>query len=343
MSMFRLSTAGVMSVVVMSVVVMSVLLAVPVQAQEAEEPAEEPAEESPAEGPGEGDAEEPAEPEASPEAAPADAPVVVPAGEPVVVPAGEPEAAKVEAPAPAEEAETGEEARAPSAMGVAYATNQGPWFSIQIGGGGTQILDPGWTMLGLVVRRGQESGQGALDRFHFGVDVYPHPNVAVSVAIAHTEDRGHLVTTDTDGSLTFTTSSSGMDVGGKVILAPPFLPLRPYVRGGGGFFQVTTKLTAAQGNGNLASREYSGLAPYGMVGGGIEITSPRQLPPGARKGKKSTGKDRLRWGAGFFIEGGVTLGGGGTEVVAAPTVDLGDLGDLSMGPGYLRMGMVLLF
>ena len=127
------------------------------------------------------------------------------------------------------------------------------------------------------------------------------------------------------GFLTMSTTVRGLDLSARFVPTPPHFFIRPFVRGGGGFYAVHVRVDDS-GAGNIGQRDAVGLAPYGLVGGGVEITSPTVLPSGRV----------VPFLAGIVVEGGARIGGGG-PTPAAPSAALGDLGRMDLGPWYLRV------
>lgn len=316
---------------------MLLLLAGTAGAQEAaEDGAEDTSEEDGAQDPSEEDAAEDTSEEAPPAAAPpeeADAAV-----EPEPEDDPEPE---LEGPTELE-AELARRARARAAEAEAKARRKQdlkrrimskPQLSLFLGGQKVFVQDPGW---GLV------SPQDSAEAFAGEFTVWLHPNIGAAVGWSDTGEATRTVEyyePIEGGSLRVDSRVRHVDFGVRGALAPEWLPVRPVARAAFGLRGVDVTVVDSNVSGNLRGREESGIAPFARLGGGIEVLTPRHVGKDWRD--KGAVRD-LRWAIGVSIEGGVDLGGGG-EIAAAGSVDLGDLGRLDLGPGWFRAGVVLLF
>ncbi len=192
-----------------------------------------------------------------------------------------------------------------------------------IGGGETLVVDEAFRDL-----YDREQLRGV----RWGLDVYFHPNIALSMTGGNNGQNDSQLGLDSDLlDVNLELRMASFDAAAKGVLAPAYWPVRPFARAGGGFHHLRAEVTDREVGGNLRVRHYEGVAGYAVLGGGVEITTPRQI------------KDRKwPWGIGGTVEAGVHLGGGG-DAVAAPSATLGDLGQLDLGPGYVRGGLVFLF
>ncbi|MCO4773816.1 MAG: hypothetical protein KDA24_27540, partial [Deltaproteobacteria bacterium] len=206
-----------------------------------------------------------------------------------------------------------------------------PQMSLFLGGQQVRIFDAGWGSLGDVPR---------VDSFSGGFDIWAHPNIAVSLAWSDSNTVSDSVSDDTEAaSLNVTGRIRSFDGGAKAALAPRWMPVRPIVRAAFGVRTAEVEVQDGSVSSNLKGRQASGAAPYGKIGGGLEIVTPRYFGTGWQD--KNAVKS-IRWGAGFLIEGGAEIGGGG-DVPAASSIDLGEFGRLDVGPWYFRAGLLIFF
>lgn len=163
----------------------------------------------------------------------------------------------------------------------------------------------------------------------WGIDLWVMPRLSVSLSgVIGQQQSVNLADADGLGSLRIDPRVTGMDASVRFVPTPPALPIRPFVRAGGGFYRVHVSVTDPSSTDNLRQRDVRAATPYALLGAGVEITSPHRV------------RDvQLPFAAGILFEGGARLGGGGT-VPAAPSVDLGSLGNLDLGPWYFRVAFV---
>lgn len=191
-------------------------------------------------------------------------------------------------------------------------------FAMQLSGAREEIGDPALAAHG---------APQSLETFHFGLDVFPHPQLAASLLLGVPSSYG---VTLRQSDAWASTDVQVRTIAGSVkgILAPAWFVLRPFARVGGGAHEVQVTM-----QGGTAADDRTRTAPAGffLAGGGLEVTTPRK-------------KDGLvlPWGLGFFVEGGARLGGGG-ERGGVPAARFGDWGSVDVGPGYVRAGWVFLF
>lgn len=206
-----------------------------------------------------------------------------------------------------------------------------PQLALHLGGQQVKTFDPGWGAIG---------DSDHVESFSAGLDVWLHPNIGLSLAWSDSgELKDNVAGREDASSLAVTARVRTFDAGAKAALAPRWLPVRPIARAAFGVRGVELDVVDNSTSGNLAGRMASGAAPYGRFGAGLELLTPRYFgkswrSPGAQK--------TIRWGAGFMVEAGAEIGGGG-DVPAASSVDLGEFGRLDVGPWYVRAGLVLLF
>jgi hypothetical protein len=204
------------------------------------------------------------------------------------------------------------------------AQRDGPkYMSIFLGVSGTSVFDEGLL---------QWQEQADIPQFSWAVDVFPHERIGIGVAGTLGGWRKVVIANapDTTG-INLETRTASLEAAAKVVFTPPYLPVRPYLRGGGGARIAVIAVEGATRNDRLAKRWHEGVAGYGLVGFGIEVTTPRIWD-----------EVEVPWAIGLRLEGGLEIGGGG-DVVMAPSVDLGTAGRLDLGPAYVDVGLLLLF
>ena len=193
------------------------------------------------------------------------------------------------------------------------------YFVVFVGGADVSVFDEG-------LLRWQDAP--SLSAFSSSLDVYLHPRIAASVGGSGGAWRQTGIQGDTE-RVDFAVRTGSLDAAAKVVFTPPYWPVRPYARAGGGVRFAAVAIS--HGGENIDQRFAEGAAPYATVGLGVELTTPRVIQT-----------IEIPWGIGFRIEGGAQLGGGGSTP-ATPSVDLGEFGRLDLGPLYVQGGLVLLF
>jgi len=201
-------------------------------------------------------------------------------------------------------------------------------FSLSFGGGRLASVDSGYASL-----RGD-------DDMHFGqieAEVLLLPRLAVAGSVIGTSSGGARVQGGYDeqlgssGSFSVEPRLTSWDVSVRLVPTPPFFPIRGYVRLGGGVHHVHVRVSDDEVYDNLGQRDERGLAGFALMGVGTEIGSPT-----AARGRS------LPVTAALVLEGGARVGGGG-DLVAAPSADLGSFGRLDLGPWYFRAAFKLSF
>ena len=194
------------------------------------------------------------------------------------------------------------------------------YLVVFVGGSSVSVFDEG-----LLRWQGRES----VPQFGWGLDVFLHERFAVALGGTLSGERTTTLSDASDVSLSLRTGS--LEAAAKAVITPPYWPVRVYGRGGAGVRMAAMGLTGGLRDDRLARRWHDGAAGYGVVGMGVELTTPRIW------------RDvEVPWGIGLRIEGGAELGGGGATVLA-PSVDLGTAGRVDLGPLYIDVGLVLLF
>ncbi len=194
------------------------------------------------------------------------------------------------------------------------------YFVVHLGGSNVSVFDEG-------LLRWQDAP--SIAGFSSSLDVYLHERIAVSVGGSVSEWRETGINAPGADRVSFSVRTGAIDGAAKLVITPPYWPVRPYVRAGGGVRLAAVRIE--QGGDNVDKRFAEGAAPYATVGLGVELTTPRIIYG-----------VNIPWGIGLRFEGGGQFGGGGTTP-AAPSVDLGDFGRLDLGPLYFQGGLVLLF
>lgn len=198
-------------------------------------------------------------------------------------------------------------------------------LTFMLGGALLPMNDASWSL----ANGPQQTSQGFV-----AVEYWPHARIGVQLSGGSTRVRGYVDRGDgeysSDGGFDLEMGLGQIDLSARVIPTPVDLPIRAFARAGGGLWYGLTRLSLdSYGTRSLDVIEERGAAPYALVGGGVELGSPRRLK-----------KRLLPAAAGLLIEGGLRLGGGGEEK-AAPSIAFGDLGRLDIGAPYLRIGVFL--
>ncbi len=197
------------------------------------------------------------------------------------------------------------------------------YFVFFLGGSSVSIFDEG-------LQRWQD--RESLPQFAWGFDVFLHERIAVALGGTLSGWRNSEVAADVAlQSVDLSVRTGSLEAAAKAVITPPYWPVRPYGRVGGGVRMAAIGLAGDTRDDRLARRWHGGATGYAVVGLGVELTTPR-IWHGIN----------VPWGIGLRIEGGMEIGGGG-DTVMAPSVDLGTAGQLDLGPAYIDAGLVLLF
>ena len=237
---------------------------------------------------------------------------------------------------PSEPSSTEEgESAAASDLDQAPAWAEAPWRplkhpkfvqAIAVGIFGAQIdsTDAGYSLV---------TDSSHIEMIGLDIDVLITPKIAVSLIMAESTTRSAAFDVLPAEESYFANSGFGIrtslrhyELSARYVFSPAFFPVQAYARAGAGFY--AGKFTAVSYNtiGNLADRDERGIAPFGTLGAGVEISSPIAV-----RGRG------LPVSVAFVAEGGLRLGGGG-QVAAAPSVQLDTLGGVDVGPAYFRAG-----
>jgi hypothetical protein len=202
--------------------------------------------------------------------------------------------------------------------------SKAPRLVFRLGGGATYMQDPGW---------GSLSYRSAMGSVTCGLDVLPLHWLALGIGLGNAAEGSSATP---NGSIRTTWRIGRVEGSVRATPAPEWLPVRPFVRGGGGGYVGRVELTEnTRNSGNLAAQARTAGTPFVLLGGGIEIVSPRAI-------RRDGGLRRLRFGGGIAIEGGVRLGGGGA-IPAAPGLQFGEFGTIDVGPGYAEIQAIVAF
>jgi len=323
------------------------LLALPVsafaeEADSSDEEADSSDEEAPAEEADTPEEEAPAEEGAAPAAAPAAAEEAAqPEGEGAVeaaAPTEAAEAAPIAAPASFEEDPSGASEEADAVVEPTGPT--GPLFnrtssgyrslvsavSFSIGGGQLATLDSGLTASDSNLRYHQvELGVLLLPRLGLSASFMVTQGSNFGASGAYEEDEESSV------SLAVEPGLQSWEVSARLIPTPPYFPIRGYFRAGGGVHLMHVRVKDDSAIGLQGQRDERGAAGFAVLGLGAEIGSPSGV-----RGRA------IPVTAGLVLEGGARIGGGG-DVTAAPSADLGQLGRLDVGPWYFRAALKVSF
>ncbi len=195
------------------------------------------------------------------------------------------------------------------------------YFTLFVGASGVSVFDEG-------LLRWQD--KASIPQFSWAFDVFLHERIAVGIA-GTLGGWGRSVIDGNASAVDLQLRTGSLEAAAKAVFTPPYWPVRPYVRAGGGARIAAVGLTGDARDDRLARRWHEGAAAYGLVGLGVELTTPR-IWEGVN----------VPWGIGLRVEGGAEIGGGGSTVLA-PSVDLGSAGRLDLGPVYADVGLLLLF
>jgi len=201
-------------------------------------------------------------------------------------------------------------------------------LSVSIGGGLLASQDSGYAAL---------RGDGDMNYHQVELGALLLPRLGVAASVMWTDSGGARLSGPYDESGAAVTDIAvdpqltSWDISARLIPTPPFFPVRGYFRLGGGAHHLHVRVTDDSLYDNIAQRDERGIAGFAILGAGAEVSSPTAV------------RDRsVPVTAALVLEGGVRIGGGG-ELVAAPSADLGNLGRLDLGPWYFRAAFKVSF
>ena len=197
------------------------------------------------------------------------------------------------------------------------------YLVVFLGGSSVSVFDEG-------LLRWQDAD--SIPQFSWGVDLFLHERIGVALSGTASGSRSTEASgEDSTSSVSLSLRTGSLELAAKAVITPPYWPVRTYGRAGAGVRAAALGLEGGVRDDRLARRWHSGAAGYGVVGLGIEVTSPRIWS-----------EIEVPWGVGLRVEAGAEIGGGGTTPLA-PSVDLGTAGRVDLGPLYVDVGLVLLF
>jgi len=198
--------------------------------------------------------------------------------------------------------------------------------SLSIGGGRLAALDSGLTASDSNLHYHQvELGVLLLPRLGLSASFMVTEGSNFGTNGSYEEDEGSSV------SLAVEPGLQSWEVSARLIPTPPYFPIRGYFRAGGGVHLMHARVIDHSAIGRQGQRDERGSAGFAVLGLGAEIGSPSGV-----RGRA------IPVTAGLVLEGGARIGGGG-DVAAAPSADLGQLGRLDVGPWYFRAALKVSF